>query len=143
MEVGANNPEEPGRKPTWLQDTLRQFNFVAAMRERKQIREICLHALDLYERAAVEKPYASKRERYAHIVETLVGYDAAKARQALRRAEESFAAWPVARPLSFRDVIQYVAVTDYLKIDIAESGVRSRVVDFAIEIVAEMIPARL
>jgi hypothetical protein len=61
----------------------------------------------------------------------------------MQRAEESFATWPVERPLNFRDIVQYMAVTDCLKTDIAVSGVRSRVVEFAVDIVPKLIPADL
>jgi hypothetical protein len=61
----------------------------------------------------------------------------------MRRAQESFADWPTERPLNFQDVVQYLAVTDCLKIDIAVAGVRSRIVDFVIDIVAHVIPRDL
>ena len=86
-------------------------------------------------------PLASNTERYACVIAKRSGADPCTVRKIMRRAEESFATWPVERPLNFRDVVQYVAVK--LKIDIAVTGVHSRVVDFAIDIVAEMIPADL
>jgi len=130
-------------KSSWLRDALHHFNFIAAMRERNQIRRICAESLELYRQVAIEMPRGTNEERYARVVEKRSGADADAVVRFMRRAEESFATWPVERPLNFRDVVQYMAVTDCLKTDIAVAGVRSRVVDLAIEIVPTLIPADL
>ena len=44
---------------------------------------------------------------------------------------------------NFRDIVQYIAVTDCLKSDISADAVCSRVVDFVFDIVPEIIPADL
>ena len=136
-------PGERLRSGSWLEDTLRRFNFIAAMRERKQIRRVCAESLKLYRQIEIEMPQASNTDRYARVIERRSGADAAAALKIMRRAEESFASWPIERPLNFRDIVQYMVVTDSFKTDIAVDGVRSRAVDFAIDIVPEMIPADL
>ena len=146
MELATNNDGESvasSAKLNWLRDTLQNFNFIAAMRERSQIRRICVESLELYRQVEIELPQGTNRERYARVVEKRSGADADAVVRFMRRAEESFCEWPVERPLNFRDVVQYMAVTDCLKTDIAVAGVRSRVVDLAIEIVPELIPAEL
>jgi hypothetical protein len=130
-------------KSSWLQDTLRPLNFVATMRERREIRRFCDESLNLYRQVEAQMPQASQNERYARFIELRSGATPATVLTVMRRAEESFADWPNERPLNFRDVVQYLAVTDCLKIDIAVAGVRSRIVDFVIDIVGQVIPRDL
>jgi hypothetical protein len=130
-------------KSSWLEDALRQMNFVATMRERRQIRRFCDESLKLYRQVEAQMPEASQTERYARFIELRSGVTPAAVPTVMRRAEESFADWPNERPLNFQDVVQYLAVTDCLKIDIAVAGVRSRIVDFVIDIVAHGIPRDL
>ena len=42
------------------------------------------------------------------------GNDTVTADAILRIAEESFATWPVSRDLNFRDVVHYLAVSEFL-----------------------------
>jgi hypothetical protein len=134
--------DENARTGSWL-GALRPFNFVTVLRERYQIRRICSDSLKLYRRIEREMPGASNLERYARVIEVQSGADPDTVQTILRRTEESFATWPVERPLNFRDIVQYMAVTGGLKTDIAVTGVRSRFVDFVFDIVADVIPANL
>jgi hypothetical protein len=143
MEFSNDRCHEKLATRNWLEETLRRFNFLAGLRERRQIRRICVEFLSLYRQVQVELPQASHKELYARIIEKRSGAGPATVQRFIRRAEESFAAWPVDRPLNFRDIVQYIAVTDCLKTDIAVDGVRSRVVDTALDIVPSMIPADL
>jgi hypothetical protein len=52
-----------------LEDTLRRFNSVAALQERKQIRRVCADLLRLYRQVALEMPQSSRLERYVQVVE--------------------------------------------------------------------------
>jgi hypothetical protein len=130
-------------KSSWLEGALRPLNFVATMRERRQIRRFCDESLKIYRQVEAQMPQASQTERYARFIELRSGVAPAAVLTVMRRAEESFADWPNERPLNFRDVVQYLAVTDCLKIDIAVAGVRSRIVDFVIDIVGHVIPRDL
>jgi hypothetical protein len=130
-------------KSSWLEDTLRPLNFIATMRERRQIRQFCDESLKLYRQVEAQMPQASQTERYARFIELRSGVTPDAVPTVMRRAEESFADWPNERPLNLRDVVQYLAVTDCLKIDIAVAGVRSRIVDFVIDIVGHVIPRDL
>jgi hypothetical protein len=135
--------EEPARTGSWLGDTLRRFDFITVLRERSQIRRICSESLEIYRRVEREMPGASNLERYARVIEERSGADPNTVQAVIRRAEESFATWPVERPLNFRDVVQYLALTGGLKADIAVTGVRSAFVDLVFAIVADVIPANL
>jgi len=87
-------------------------------------------------------PQASDAERYATVIERRGVADPGAVHKLMRRAE-SFASWPVKRPLNFRDIVQYIAVIDCLKTDISVDAVCSRVLDFVFDIVPEIIPADL
>ena len=143
MPIRDGGLGESAARSSWLEDTLRPLNFVATMRERRQIRRFCEESLKLYRQVEAEVPAASQTDRYARFIELRSGAAPVTVRSVMRRAEESFADWPNERPLNFRDVVQYLAVTDCLKIDIAVTGVRSRIVDFVIDIVADVIPREL
>lgn len=130
-------------KRSWLKETLLHFNFIAALHERRKIRRICVESLQLYRQVEIEMPQATNTARYVRVIERRSGADAGAVLKIMRLAEESFATWPVERPLNFRDIVQYMAVTDGLTMDIAVAGVGSRVVDFALHIVPQMIPADL
>lgn len=143
MPNGVCEHGEDASKGSWLEATLRPLNFMATMRERRQIRQFCDESLKLYRQVEAQMPQASPTERYARFIELRSGATPATVRTVMRRAEESFADWPTERPLNFRDVVQYLAVTDCLKIDIAVAGVRSRIVDFVIDIVGHAIPRDL
>ena len=52
-----------------LEDTLRRFNFLAALRERKQLRRVCDDSLRLYRQVELEMPQSSRLERYMQVVE--------------------------------------------------------------------------
>ena len=137
-DEGQSTAARSGR---WLKDIFGRLNFYAMLRDRSRIRHICVELFDLYIQAKSHAPSASKPELYERVIAKHCSADQTTARRIMDRAEESFAAWPIERPLNLRDIVQYVAVTDDLKKDIAVSGVRSNVVDFAFEIVTEMIPA--
>jgi hypothetical protein len=143
MPNGDGELSAGAAKGSWLEDAVGSLNFVAAMRERRQIRRFCDDSLRLYRQIEAQMPQASRTERYARFIELSSGVTAATVLTVMRRAEESFADWPNERPLNFRDVVQYLAVTDCLKIDIAVAGVRSRMVDFVIDIVGQVIPRDL
>ena len=143
MPNGDGEISAGAAKSTWLEDTLRQLNFVATMRERRQIRRFCEESLKLYRQVEAQMPQASQTERYGRFIELRSGVSPAAVLTVMRRAEESFADWPNERPLNLQDVVQYLAVTDCLKIDIAVAGVRSRIVDFVIDIVGHAIPRGL
>ena len=143
MANGDGEISDGAPKSSWLEEALRPLNFVATMRERRQIRLFCDESLKLYRQVEAQMPQASQTERYGRFIELRSGVSPAAVLAVMRRAEESFADWPNERPLNLQDVVQYLAVTDCLKIDIAVAGVRSRIVDFVIDIASHVIPRGL
>ena len=145
---GKKTDEESGKedlssREEQLEDTLRRFNFLAALRERKQIRRVCVDSLRLYRQVEVEMPQSSRMERYIQVVERRVSADPRAALKIMRLVREGFAHWPTERPLNFRDVVQIIAVTDCLTTHVAGSDVQPRDVDFVFDIISEVIPAHL
>ena len=109
------------------------------MRERQHVKRTCRDCLALYRRVEAQGANTTAAERYARVIASRTGADANGVTTIMRRAEESFATWPNERPLTFRDVVQYLAVTERLGDILSESGVRAHVS----EIVATLIPANL
>jgi hypothetical protein len=124
---------------SWLNAALRRSKFLRLMRERQHVKRTCRDCLALYRQGEAQRANTTAAERYAHVIASRTGADANSVNTILRRAEESFAAWPNDRPLTFRDVVQYLAVTERLGDTLSESGVRAHVA----EIVARLIPAKL
>jgi hypothetical protein len=139
----GSSKDDLSGKEDQLEDTLRRFNFLAALRERKQIRRVCVDSLRLYRQVEVEMPRSSRMERYIQVVERRNGADPRAAPKIMRLVREGFAQWPAERPLSFRDVVQIIAVTDCLTTHVAGSDVQPRDVDFVFDIISEVIPAYL
>lgn len=125
-----------------LEDTLRRFNFLAALRERKQIRRVCADSLRLYRQVALEMPQSSKLERYVQVVERRRSNDPLAASRIMRLVRGGVAQWPAERQLNFRDVVQIIAVTDCLSMQVAD-GAQPRDIDFVFDIISETIPAHL
>jgi hypothetical protein len=121
----------------WFDHALRQFDFLTFLRERNQARRSCIDTLKLYRDVAAEMPHASSYERYEQVVARRTGADPAGVARILRRAKESFASWPSERPLKFRHVAQYLAITEQLDADPGGGGLRTRV-DV---VVARLIPS--
>jgi transposase len=96
--------------------------FFAGWREKHYAARISRELLELHRTVAAAHPRLTKHELYRQIVMARVGGTLAAADAALDRAADSFASWPVERPLTFRDVVHYLAVSDYLAAngDVAE-----------------------
>jgi hypothetical protein len=133
------SPDRRTGKPAWLANKLRHVGFVTVLRERLQVRRTCVETLKLYREAEAALPGAGRRERYEWVVARRTGSNPAGVRAVLEHAEDSFAAWPIERPLTFRDVVQYLAITECLTADPTAGGVRTHVADR----VAGLIPANL
>jgi hypothetical protein len=139
----GSGKEELSSREEQLEDTLRRFNFLAALRERKQIRRVCEDSLKIYRQFEAEMPQSSRMERYLQVVERRSSADPRAALKIMRLVREGFAQSPAERQLNFRDVVQYIAVADCLTTEAAGAESRARDVDFVSDIVSEIIPANL
>ena len=147
MEANGNKSDDGSRddqsKEDQLEDTLRRFNFLAALRERKQIRRGCVEALRLYRQIEVEIPQSSRMERYIQVLERRSSADPRSASKIMRLFWEGIAHSPAERPLSFREVVQIIVATECLTPPATGSDGRPRDVDFIFDVVSEVIPAHL
>jgi len=94
--------------------------------------------LKLYWIVAASHPALGRRDTYRKVVMARTGADHEQAETLLRQAEQSFATWPTDRPLTFSDVVHYLAVSEYLAIG-DKMGTRT---DMG-RLVAGRIPANL
>lgn len=84
--------------------------------ERRHAAQVSRDLLDIHRIVSAGRPGIPRRELYTTIVMIRTGATRDEAEATLERAEESFATWPANRPLTFRDVVHYLAVTEYLRI---------------------------
>jgi len=90
------------------------FSPLAAWRERHFATVCCRDLLKLYHTVAAQRPNLARTDLYRQIVVERTDSDNTAADTILRLAEESFASWPVSRELNFRDVVHYLAVSEFL-----------------------------
>ncbi len=85
-----------------------------AWRERRTATRAARRALAIYQNLRAEHPKLPRMELYELFVRQRNGVDCSEARKFLNRAEESFTSWPTERDLIFRDVVQYLVVSECL-----------------------------
>lgn len=88
--------------------------LMVTWRERHHAARISRQMMRLYRKVAADHPGARKAELYRYVMAARLGGTLTAADAVLEQAAQSFAEWPVARALTFRDVVHYVAVSDYL-----------------------------
>lgn len=107
-----------------------------AWRERRYARGAANSALLLYHRMRAKEPALARIDLYAAIVCIRSGVSTPEARAILHRARESFAAWPIDRDLIFRDIVQYLVISEYLKYQSTRASTTINMAD----VVAKIIP---
>ena len=105
-------------------------------RERSLARHRSRDLMKDYLEVAAASPDLQGVDQYRAVLARQPGLDPSTIEKIIRGAEDSFAIWPVDRPLKFRDVVQYLIVVDCLKAHPAANGVRSRLTT----IIAEEVP---
>jgi len=112
VAAGAPAPARKRRSRGWMRRLLGPLFL--GWRERHHAAKISRQLLRLYEKVAAAYPRLGRQELYHRIVMVRLDADPSEAYEVLDRAAESFAMWPVERDLIFRDVVHYLAVSDYL-----------------------------
>lgn len=84
-------------------------------REKHLAARVARELMKLHQAASAAHPGATKQDLYRHIVTARLKVSPAAAEAVLQRATESFASWPVERKLTFRDVVHYLVVSEYLE----------------------------
>ena len=115
------------------------FGRLTAWREWRYAKRSGQTALDLYRRLRAEQPELSGKELYEAFVCRRNGIGPSDARTILLRAETSFAAWPNERDLIFRDVVEYLVISEYL----VSNPDRAGTTIYMTHVLAQMIPKEL
>jgi transposase-like protein len=105
-------PRAAEQASTWTRRLLGPL-FVG-WREKHHAAKTSRELLKMYQAIVMARPGLKKEEVYRRVVMNRLGVTLAAADAVLDRASESFATWPVERPLTFRDVVHYLAVSEYL-----------------------------
>jgi hypothetical protein len=113
--------------------------FLRTWRERVLARRTSRDLLRAYREIQAAQPETDAVARYRQVIARQMGTDESGVRRILERAEQSFASWPVERPLTFRDVVEYLVVHVCLNAEPAAPGIRSPLA----RIIAEEIPVDL
>jgi YHS domain-containing protein len=95
-----------------------RFDLFASLfpwRERRFARRVSRELLKLYRIVAASHPGLHGRDLYRKIVIARTRADPEAAEALIDQAEESFAAWPVPRALTFCDVVHFIAVSEFLR----------------------------
>jgi len=90
------------------------LSLVKTWRERNSAAVSCREMLALYRQVAAQHPGLAGTALYREVVAARTGKDAAMADAILRRAAESFSTWPADRDLNFRDVVHYLAFSEFM-----------------------------
>jgi hypothetical protein len=115
------------------------FSRPLPCRERRFARRISRELLKLYWIVSGDHPNLRGRSLYRTIVISRTRVDPESAEDVLDQAEESFAAWPTRRTLKFRDVVHFIAVTEFFASHVDSSWICSNMG----REVASQIPANL
>jgi hypothetical protein len=113
--------------------------LMAAWRELRFAKKAARLALARYHRLRAERPELNGQALYQAFVCERNAIDESAARAILQRAEASFAAWPNDRDLIFRDVVQYLAISEYLASHPERGGTTVNMT----RIIAQIIPGQL
>lgn len=113
------------------------FSGLLPCRERRFARRIGRELLKLYRIVSARHPDLRGRGLYRTIVISHTRVDPESAEALLDQAEESFAAWPTQRALKFRDVVHFIAVSEFLATHDNSSWIHS---DMGREVASEIPP---
>lgn len=97
------------------------FSWLEARYAAKTSREM----VRLYRQVSGRNPGLSGRPLYREVVIARTGWDIATADALLDHAQDSFASWPAETELAFRDVVHYLAVSDFLASHVGSHWVRA------------------
>src|SRR5579862_6256543 len=108
--------------------------------ERRYAREASEQLLKLFWGERRERPELKARALYEAVIARRLGANLTiSAADIVRRAEQSFAAWPIRREVRFRDVVHYQIFDEYMRQGETRVGTRT---NFG-EAVARIIPTEL
>jgi hypothetical protein len=123
-----------------MKGSARNLGLFAGPAERRYAREASEQLLDLFWRAQREHPDLQGRALYEAVAARRLGINPPiSAAEIVRRAEESFADWPVEREPRFRDVVHYLIFDEYMRAGKAREGTKTNMG----EVVSRIIPEEI
>jgi hypothetical protein len=122
-----------------LQGERGPFSWLQARRERRFARECAHDMLKLHHDFSSRYPELKGHSLYRRVVARRLDGNDLVAEAVLHHATQSFAIWPVERELNFRDVVHYLAVSQYVAL---HPGARWVHADIK-RVVEDLIPAQL
>ena len=115
----------------------RSLGLFAGHAERRYAKEASEQLLELFWREQRERPELKGRPLYEAVAARRLGTNPPiSAVEIVKRAEESFADWPVEREVRFRDVVHYLIFHEYMRAGKARDGTKTNMG----EVVARIIP---
>lgn len=90
------------------------FSWLLAWRERRFAAQCARDMLKLHHSLSSRYPELKGQSLYRRVVAARLNDDDLAAEAVLQHAEQSFAIWPVERALNFRDVVHYLAVSQFM-----------------------------
>ena len=134
MRTSAGSDSAGGPSEGWLHG--HRMDWLRTWRERASARAISRSAIQHYHDVGASRPDLVGALRYREVVARQTGLGEDEAQTIVDSAEDSFAVWPVQRPLIFRDVVQYLVIRHCLQADAQAYGIHSRL----ISIIADEVP---
>ena len=95
---------------------------VKAIEERLFAGRVCAESLAAYHAARKLQPELAGDDLYEAVIARRVNLDAAGARAIVRRTHASLDDWASDRGPTFRDIVKYMIVTEYLRRETNERG---------------------
>ncbi len=118
----------------------RNVGLFSGLAERRYAKEASEQLLGVFWRERHEHPDLNGRALYEAVTARRLGINPPiSAAEIVRRAEESFADWPVERELRFRDVVHYLIFDEYMRAGQARAGTKTNMGDVVARIIPEEI----
>jgi hypothetical protein len=115
------------------------LGILVSWSERRYARRASLDVLETYRREHAAHPELSGKELYTQVVAAHTGADRQTASRIVRQAGESFADWPNWRDMTFRDVVSFLVLADYMRSNPGRGGTSTNMR----RVVARVIPGDL
>jgi len=118
----------------------RNLGLFAGPAERRYAKEASEQLLGVFWCERREHPDLNGRALYEAVTARRLGINPPiSAAEIVRRAEESFADWPVERELRFRDVVHYLIFDEYMRAGQARAGTKTNMGEVVTRIIPEEI----
>lgn len=117
---------------------LGKIGVFVAHAERRYAKHASEQLLKLFRLEQREHPQLKGRDLYQAVIARRLGSNpTVSAAEIVRRAEESFADWPIERAVKFRDVVHYQIFDEYMHRGKVRVGTRTNIGDAVARVIAD------